>query len=398
MADIRSFEQEKEKREQVQEDYRKKIRKHKLGGFLRILLVLLVIGILIIFVSRQYRNHIYTSYEVVSSTEREKIAGTTDIRLGDAILTYSRDGAHCTDSKGNVIWNQTYEIQDILIDTCKDVAVIAEYNGRNVYVVSAQKQLGNFTTNLPIRSVTVSATGRVAVVMTDSGGAYYNVYSAEGEEQYNGYATMTNSGYPMAVSFSPNGELLEVSYIYLDSGVQKTNIAFYNLGAVGENVSDYLVSAYIYDDVLVPFVKFMDNDTGFAVGDSRLMLYKGSQKPTVLAEFNYTEAVRSVFYNENYLGLVFYSDTGSSLYKMNVYSKNGEQVGTYYFNLDYTDIFFWEDDFVVYNTSQCEIYTLKHVEKYNGTFSKSVGRMIPLKTPYKYLLLTNDSCDTIQLK
>ena len=269
MADIRSFEQEKEKREQVQEDYRKKIRKHKLGGFLRILLVLLVIGILIIFVSRQYRNHIYTSYEVVSSTEREKIEGTTDIRLGDAILTYSRDGAHCTDSKGNVIWNQTYEIQDILIDTCKDVAVIAEYNGRNVYVVSAQKQLGNFTTNLPIRSVTVSATGRVAVVMTDSGGAYYNVYSAEGEEQYNGYATMTNSGYPMAVSFSPNGELLEVSYIYLDSGVQKTNIAFYNLGAVGENVSDYLVSAYIYDDVLVPFVKFMDNDTGFAVGDSR---------------------------------------------------------------------------------------------------------------------------------
>ena len=45
-----------------------------------------------------------------------------------------------------------------------------------------------------------------------------------------------------------------------------------------------MVSAYSYSDLVVPKVQFMNNDTAFAVGDSRLMIYSGTQKPVTAGE------------------------------------------------------------------------------------------------------------------
>lgn len=398
MAEIRSYMREKEKREQNKTGYREKIKRHRLGSFLRILSVVLAVAVVVTLVTVQYRNHVYTSYDIISSIDKETVASAATVRLGSSILTYSKDGAHCTDTRGNILWNQTYEIQDVLLDVCQDVAVIAAYNGRDVYVVSSEKLLGSFTTNLPIRRVTVSATGRVVVVMADTNVTRYNAYSAEGKLLFEGEATMSGSGEPMSVSLSPNGELLQISYLYLDAGVQKTNVVFYNLGPVGDNNTDFIVSVYEYKDILVPYGEFMNNQTAFAVGDSMLALYSGSQKPALLGMFLFEEEVQSVFYNEEYVGLVFYSETGHSLYKMNVYSTSGTQVGTYYFNIDYTDIFFEDDAFVVYNSSDCMIMTLDSEEKYSGTFEKTVLNVVPMKSAYKYLLVTKDSLETIQLK
>ncbi len=113
MADIKNFMKEREKREQKQSDYRQKIRKHKLASVYRILLITVVAIALIVLMAVQYKRHIYTDYDIISSVEREAVAGTVDVRLGNSILTYSKDGAHCTDAKGNVSWNQTYQFQDI---------------------------------------------------------------------------------------------------------------------------------------------------------------------------------------------------------------------------------------------------------------------------------------------
>ena len=398
MAEIRSYMKEKQKREQNKTDYRTKIRKHRLGTFLRVASVILAVAVLVMLVTVQYRNHIYTSYDVIDSVEQTAIEGTTDIRLGDTILTYSKDGAHCTDARGNILWNQTYEIQDVVIDVCENVAVIAAYNGRDVYVVSSQKVLGNFTTNLPIREAAVSSSGRVAIIMADTNITYINTYTMEGKLEFEGQATMSSSGYPLALSLSPDGELMQISYMYLDAGVQKSKVAFYNLGPVGANHTDYMVSVHEYTNILIPYVEFMNDQTAFAVGDSQIMLYYGGQKPVPLAEFSYEDEVQSVFYNEEYVGLVFYSDSGKALYKMNVYDGHGTHTGTYYFNIDYTDIVFKGNDFIVYNDSECLIMTMNQEEKYSGTFEKGVRCLLPLRSSYKYLLVTGSSLDTIQLK
>ena len=398
MAKIHNYQIEKEKRSREKAGYQEKIREHKVKGLVRAALVLLILAILIVLVVVQYQKRIYTSYEVLSGTERETAGGSMDVRLGDSILTYSKDGAHCTDRDGEVLWNQTFEIQDVLLDICQDVAAIASYNGRDVYVVNEEKILGNFTVNLPIRNVAVSSSGRVVVVMADTEVTHYKIYSADGKELYEGEATMAGSGYPMAVSLSPNGELMQISYIYLDAGVQKTKVVFYNLGDVGANNADYMVSVHEYSDVVVPYVEFMNNQTAYAVGDNMLTIYSGSQKPTEQATFSFKEEIRSVFGNEEYVGLIFYAENAASLYVMNVYDATGKMVGTYHFNVEYSDVIFLEDAFLVYNDAECTLITFENVVKYNGSFEKSVRLMLPLKSSYKYVLVTPDSLDTVQLK
>ncbi len=397
MPNIKNYLKDKENREATHEVYESKIFRHRLGGVLRIVILLAILVALILYIVIQWRSHIYTYYDTVSTLERQVVSGTEDIRLGNNVLTYSRDGAHCTDVRGNVLWNQTFEIREPMVSTCQDVAVIADYNGRDVYVVSDSEILGSFSTNMPIRSIAVAAAGRVAVVMDDSSVTHYSIYSADGTQLYNGQATMSSSGYPISLSLSPNGELMQISYIYLDAGEMKSNVAFYNLGDVGANRNDFFVGAYSYGD-LVPYVRFMTNEVSFAVGDGSLMLYKGSQIPEEMGRFLYAEEVQSVFYSDQYVGLVFYGDSGNSLYKMNVYDTSGRQVGTYPFNIQYSDILFGDDFFVVYNSEECEIMTLKSVEKFHGTFEKTVRRMVPQGFSQRYLLVTNDSLDVIQLR
>lgn len=216
-ADIKNYLKEKEKRQKSQDDYKKKIRKHRLKIVYRVLLVVAALGAALALVVVQAKRHIYTGYDTVSSISREVSSDATDIRLKNSILTYSKDGAHCTDAKGNVKWNQTYVIQDVKIATCGDVAAIGSYNGREIYVQNTDKQLGTITTTMPIRNITVAETGRVTAVLADTDVAWIMTYEADGTNSYTGQAHMTDGGYPVSVSLSPDGELLAISYLYVDA-------------------------------------------------------------------------------------------------------------------------------------------------------------------------------------
>lgn len=398
MADIKNYLNEKEKRTQNQNNYKDKIKRHKLAAAYRILLAALVLLAVIGFICVQYKRHVYTSYDILSSVLRQKASDAVDIRLEDSIITYSKDGAHCTDAKGEVTWNQTYEIQDVLVATCEDVVAIGSYNGRSIYLGKETGLLGEVTTTMPIRDFAVSKAGQVTAVLEDTDVSWINTYNSKGDIIYSGQTRMYNSGYPGDISLSPNGELLAVSYVYVDAGVLKTNVAFYNFGPVGANKNDFLVGGYTYSDMLVPMVQFMDDETVFAVGDSRLMFFKGGQIPVSAREHMVNEEIQSVYYNEDYVGLVFRSEQLDSRYRMDVYSVNTEKVGSFYFDIEYNDIIFEENGFVVYNETQCVIKTFDGVEKYNGNFSKTVDLMLPAGAAYKYVLVTEQSIDTIQMK
>ncbi len=398
MADIKSYMKEKKKRERSQAGYKEKILKHKLSNVYRILLVVAAAAALVMVAVIQYRQHVYTDYDIVSAVSRESASGSTDLRLGNFILTYSRDGAHCTDTKGNATWNQTYEFQDVKLAMCGSTVAIAEYNGRNIYVQNGEKQISKITTTLPVRNVSVSAEGYVTAVLEGTDVTVINTYDPGGQNIYQGEARMNNSGYPAALCLSPDGKLLCVAYWYLDAGVVKTNVTFYNFGDVGENVNDCIVGVFVYTDTLVPQVQFMNNSTAFAVGDNRLAIYSGSYAPMEIANYMLSEEIQSVFYNDEYIGLVFRSEDSEKLYRMDVYSVAAKMVGSYYLDIEYTDIFFGDNMFVAYNETECTITTMDGVQKYNGEFLRPVRLMLPTGKPYRFLLVTDTSIDTVQLK
>lgn len=252
MADIRSYTREKEKREKQnkikqsrlrlvksedEDSFQDKIHRHRLSFFYRILLMVLVCGALVALVAVQYRNKTYTDYEVLSDPCIDIVAGNTSLRLGSNVLIYSKDGARCVDTAGNVLWNQTYEMQSPIVATCGSAVAIGDYNGRTIYIQNAEKQLGTVSTNLPIRNLCVAANGVAAAVLEDTTVTWIYVYDASGNELVKFRTSMKDTGYPVSVSLSPNALLCTVSYVYVDAGTLKSSVAFYNFDEYGKTRS-----------------------------------------------------------------------------------------------------------------------------------------------------------------
>lgn len=403
MANIRDYLKEKEKRQKAEKkvDYKEKIRSHKLAIFYRIILTVAMIVAAVAFFIIQWKNKVYTQGTVTSSFPVIIVQGATVKELGGNILLYSKDGASCIDAKGNAVWNRTYEMQTPLISICDQMTAIGDYNGRAIYVMDKNGEKGTINTNLPIRDFCVSANGVVAAVLDDADITRIYVYNGNentDEPIVYGKATMDKSGYPVSVSLTPNGNLMAVSFLYVDSGNMKSSVAFYNFGEVGKNETDNYVSGFDYLDTIVPYVQFMDNDSAFAVSDDRIVFFSGAERPVNIASNFLEEEVQSVYYNENYVGLVFHNQSGESAYRLEVYDKSGSKIHTQLFDIEYTDIVFNKDQIIIYNDLDCQIFSMNGVEKFAGNFEKSTSLVIPTSSTYRYVVVTSDSIDTIELK
>ena len=86
--------------------------------------------------------------------------------------------------------------------------------------------------------------------------------------------------------------------------------------------------------------------------------------PEEAAGHLYDREIRSVFYGDRYIGLVFLSDNNENRYQLKVYDTESDKAKDFYFDMDYTDIFFGRDNFVIYNEAECQIMTMGGTEKF----------------------------------
>mgnify|MGYP003293905411 CR=1 FL=1 len=403
MANIRDYLKEKEKRQNVTQgtNYKEKIRSHKLTVFYRMLLVIALIVGVIFFLVVQWRDKVFTESMITSSAPLTIVHGATVENLGGNILLYSKDGASCMDAGGNAVWNRTYEMQAPMLSICGTTVAIGDYNGRSIYVMNKTGEKGIVNTNLPIRKVCVSENCVVAAVLDDAEVTRINVYNGnENTDEPIVYskATMDKSGYPVSISLSPNGKLLMISYLYVDSGTMKSSVAFYNFGEVGKNETDNYVSGYDYLNTIIPYVQFMDNDSAFGVSDDRIVFFSGGERPVNVSSALLDEEVQSIYYSDKYVGLVFRNQTGESAYRLDVYNDNGNKIHSELFDLEYTDIVFNKDQIIIYNDQECSICNMKGVDKFTGSFGGDTALIIPTASVDKYVTVTMDSIDNVELK
>ena len=400
MANVRDYLKKKKSRQndEYRVSYREKIKSHKFTIFYRTVLIVVLIAAIAAVLYIQWKNKIYTQMTALSSTEIHITQDANLLPFAGYLLTYSKDGAGCMDIKGNAVWNQTFEIQNPIVDMCENVVAIGDYNGRNIYVMDTGGVMGSITTNKPMRNFCVAANGVVAVVLDDTDTTWIYLYDAKGKELAYFRTTMKESGYPVSVSISPNAQLVCVSYLFVDRGQMKTSVAFYNFGEVGQNSTNNYVSGYDYLDVIVPITRFLDNKSLFAISDDRIMFYSGPQKPVMAAESLISESVQSVYYGNGCVGLVFISAESNSRYRLDVYHESGELRQSIEFDIEYSDILFREDQIIIYNESECRIYNSSGTEKYSGRFEKTVLEFIPQSNARRYMIVTPDSIDTVELQ
>ena len=397
MARIKEFVTPTNNRKRTLE-FESKIRAHRRGRAFKIMSIAVVCALLVAAVIYLWRNAVYTSYTEISSFPKVSSSNSTHLNHNGRILTYSKDGISSVDTKGNVIWNETYQMQNPIVEVNENAVAVGDYGGHVVFVMDEKGKVGEIDTNLPIRDLSISKTGIVAAVLEDNKVTQLNLYNSKGKELVKSESRMNQNGYPIAVSLSDTGEVMEVSYLYVDSGTVKSSVAFYNFSDVGQNSVDRLVSGNEYADTVIPYIGFLGKDHAFAVGNNRLSFYQGADKPVSIAEKLLNEEIQAVYTSDQHIGLVYIDTTGAAIYRIDVYDKKGNLVLNQSIDIDYTNILMQKNSVVIYNNTECVMYSMSGKEKYRGTFGKSVSLLIPANKNNRFIMVTSDSIDIIELK
>lgn len=378
-------------------EFEHKIRAHRRGRFLKILATGIVAILFFAAIGFLWSNAVYTSYSEISSFPRISSSNNVCLNHNGRVLTYSKDGISSMDSKGNLVWNETYQMQSPIVEVNENTVAVGDYNGHIIYVMDEKGKVGEIDTNLPIRDLCVSKTGIVAVVLKDSKLTRLNLYDAKGNELVKSECRMSQTGYPLAVALSDNGEVMEVSYLYVDNGSMKSSVAFYNFSDVGQNSVDRLVGGNEYADTVIPHIGFLGKENAFAVGNNRVSFYGGADKPVSIAEKLLSEEIQAVYTGEEHVALVYIDTTGAALYRIDVYDKKGNLILNQNTDIDYQNILIQKNSIVVYNNTECVVYSMSGKEKYRGTFGKSVSLLIPVNKNNRFIMVTPDSIDIIEL-
>lgn len=379
------------------EHYSDKIVKYRLRKLYQGCLIVVVIAGIGAALWITQKNRVYTEFTVVESYARDVAANAKTIRLGNHILAYSNDGAGCFDLKGKPVWNETFEMQSPIVETCSDTIAFGDFGGRKIYVMNAQGILGEIATNMPIRALAVAQTGVVAVVLDDSDVTWIYLYNSKGEAAVRFKTTMSQFGYPIDISLSPNNNLAMVSFLAEDEGAVKSSVAFYNFGEVGQNEVDNYMSGYDYPAV-VPHVQFMTSELAYAIADDRLAFYEGAQKPVSKFEVLLDAEVRSVYHNETYVALVTYDTTGGHKYMLTVYGSDGEKHLSQGFDMEYRNVVLKGENVYIYGETECCIYSMSGVEKFSGAMNRNINLLIPGDSVSSFTLVSRESIDTVKLK
>ena len=380
------------------EDMDKKLRAHRRKVASLVIFVLLLLAIAAIVTYIYYENKIYSSYDVISSTTRSDTSASDFTEFQGKLLKCTNDGAVYTDLAGNLIWNQTYEMDRPLVETCGNYVAIYEVNGTQVYILDTVNLQGSIHTTMPIQKISIAAQGTVAILMENEGTSYLQLYDKTGAQLASGELHVQNSGYPLNLALSENGEKLAVSMLDINDGSVKTVIAFYNFGTVGQNSIDKIVSSYTYADMVIPQVRYLAEDTMVAFGNDRVILFTGAQKPTEETSIELKEEVKSIFYDEAHFGLIYDAVDGKN-HRLEYYDISGKQIMDINFDTDYTKVeILANGELGILGENSCEIFNTRGIRKFQYDFQEHLYQILSGRIQTDYVFLLEGETQKVKLR
>lgn len=381
------------------EEYEQKLRAHRISVVKRTMLVLFIVIAVITGLTVYMALRHYDNYDVLQDTSRADTEATHFADFKGNILKYSNDGAFYIDTANELIWNQTYEMTNPQMDLCGDYLTLYDKKGNMIYILNAGGLLGSVETTMPIEQVRIAAQGTIAVLMSDNGAGYVALYDKTGENLVQGTIHGEKKGYPIAIALSEDAIKLAVSMLDINDGTVKSTVAFYNFGSVGQNEIDHVVGAASFEDTVIPELEFVSNDRLVAFSDTGLLYFEGAQKPQQAGELAFEKDVKSIFYNQDYVGIVTSNDDEAVTNHVAIYDMSGKLVLEKDISMEYTDIeFLSNNEICIHNEDTCDIYTIHGIYKFHHEFEQKLYRIIPGNSGLNYTLVLEDTTEKVRLK
>jgi len=384
--------------DEEQDDHETRVLRHRRRAVLRIVIVAAVILAGTLIAKTMVERQQYSGYKVVSEKASEETAAAQYIEVDGNLLKYNGDGAALVDMQGKVLWSENYDIESPAIDVCGKSAVIYSRKGTQMVIVGADGRVGSVEAQMPILKAKVAPQSGVVAILEDGENTWINYYSTKGEQIAMAKTRIDSPGYPVDLSISPNGMLLMVTYLFVDKGIPKSYVAFYNFGNTGQNQMDNMVSGYTYSGVLVPEVNYLSESLSVAFRDDGFTVYKGNQIPKENCTVTVEKEIVSTFCSEKYIGLIFNSDASDKHYALQVYNTQGELKLEEHFNMDYNTVKISGDSILMYNEAQLCIFSMKGIQKFSGTLEEGNILNVFKTGANRYQLITNNGIKTIKLK
>lgn len=385
-------------REEEPESFAERLERHRNKKKRRIIIALIICLIVLASIYTYNRLKKYQRYVVTNEVQLDSKYNSYFVKFGDNVLKYSNDGAEYIDSKGEV-WNQAFEIQNPLIETCGKYAAIADQNSNDVYIFSTDKPQGKITMTYPIKKLKIASQGVVGAILEDKDASYIELRDKNGEVLTTGKSVISGEGYPIDFAMSEDGKKMAVSYLCINDGKIQSRLLFYNFDEVGKGEVDNMVGGFNYDEgTIIPKVEFINNDTAVAYGDNQINIYTMKEKPQKIWEHQFESEIKQVFYSTNNFGVVYYNSKDEKPYNAVVYDLKGTRKMDYSYDKEFENVFIDQDSLVFYNQNQAQVVTFSGKVKYSGKFSDNIIEMVSTNKKYQYLVVLDNKVQEIKLK
>jgi hypothetical protein len=398
-------------------EYEEKLQKHRRGVRRRTRLIVIFVLLLVVTATVVIQMKTYTQYLVLSTHEWEEESATNYVEFGTNILKYSNDGASYLNAKNEIVWNESFEMEQPITTVCESYAAIAPKGGREIIIFDEEGVVGRIETTLPIMQIDIANQGSVAVLLKDSGTYYVSIYDKSGTELVKGSYHTQKSGVPLDLALSDDGKKMAVSLCSINNGRADSTILFYNFDKVGQNEIDNNVGSDSYENLVIPQMDFLSNNTMVAVGDKKILIYKGTQKPALQKEIEMESEALSVFYGNGCFGYVAknqadasadaLSDTASGdstvedepSYRFYVYSQNGTKKMSRAFDMEYDTVRILKNKQIcILNEQECLIYSQWGIKRFEGTFENGIRGVRSTGLFHSYIFVLPDGMQRVILK
>lgn len=378
-----------------EEEYRRQLSMHKIAAMKKTAFTVAVVAAVAVGVVFFIEKRSYRTYDIIQTSEQEDIVSTKYEVMSGKILRYSPDGAALVNSEMDAYWSTLYEMQNPVADIRGDWAVIADVDGTSMEIFDKDGEVGSVTTSYSIVKARISSNGLVAAILDGGDSTWINYYDSDGSLIAENQTHVEDPGYPMDVAVSDNGEIMMVTYQFIDGSDTTSYVAFYNFGDVGQNEDDRIVSGYTYEGVVIPEIRYFDTEQSVALREDGFTVYKGRQIPKESATEKVDKEIVSTFCDDDTIGMVFKNGNKDKQYTMKVYSVNGNLRFTKDFNIPYTTIKISGGNILLYNDSQICVMNSRGVEKYSGTVDGSINNFIKIGWN-RYLLVLDSGVNVIK--
>lgn len=350
--------------------------------------------VLVIFGIIYFRT--YTSVRVSETYALSGAANSSYKTFAKGVLKYSRDGVAYVNEKGEEQWNQSCQLKTPIVKVMGDCAAIADEGGNDIFIFDKNGEKGEVHTTLPIEKIAVSGQGIVSAIVKNESAPEIVCYDTAGNLLVEHQASLGGTGYPLDVSMSEDGEVMQAVYMQVQGGKLISKVAYYNFGTAGENVKDHEVAKKEYKDSVLADGFYMKGNVSVVAGDNCLTFFDGKETPKEVTTVTINKQIQSIAHNEKYVGMLL-KNTGKDGYELRLYNTSGKKVLSKEIKENYRNIRICGNQVILFDGKKCSIYLKNGIHKFEGTMDDSILEIVPVFGVNKYIVLDVNGMDNIRL-